>query len=117
MVVIAAAIYSLQQFNCPLPAIINNYTNDLLCIPLVLGALTFSIRYLKKDPEFSVSIGFVLFIALYYAVYFEYYLPKDNPRYTADWIDVLLYFSSGLLFYYFEKYRRTLLNRDSQKFA
>lgn len=100
---IAMTIYGMQRLNFPLPSLINNYVNDLLCFPLVLGAITFIIRKLKKDNHFTFSIYFVLFLVAYYSVYFEYYLPIVNTRYTADWIDVLLYFIGGISFYFFEK--------------
>ncbi|WP_317171726.1 hypothetical protein [Flavobacterium kayseriense] len=103
LLVIACSIFILQKAQRPLPQWVNNYWNDLLCIPLVLGALTYSIRWLKKDDKFEFSLGFVIVLSSYYAIYFEYYLPKNNSRYTSDWIDVLLYFSGGLLFYLFQK--------------
>jgi hypothetical protein len=103
LLVIACSIFILQKAQLPLPQWVNNYWNDLLCIPLVLGALTYSIRWLKKDDKFEFSLGFVIVLSSYYAIYFEYYLPKNNSRYTSDWIDVLLYFSGGLLFYLFQK--------------
>lgn len=102
MAAIALTIYSMQRLNVPLPKLINNYLNDLLCMPLLIGALTFIIRRLKKDTTFTFPISFVLFIAAYYSVYFEYYLPKNNPRYTADWIDVILYFSGGISYFLLE---------------
>lgn len=103
LLVIACSIFILQKAQLPLPQWVNNYWNDLLCIPLVLGALTYSIRWLKKDDKFEFSLEFVIVLSSYYAIYFEYYLPKNNSRYTSDWIDVLLYFSGGLLFYLFQK--------------
>ena len=99
MALIAVSIYSIQRLNVPLPRIVNNYVNDLLCLPLVLGTLTFIIRYFKKDKYFTFPLPFVLYLGTYYSVYFEYYLPKVNPRYTADWIDVVLYFSSSIAFF------------------
>jgi hypothetical protein len=62
----------------PLPAVVNNYVNDLLCLPLLLGAMTFVIRRLK-DNSFTFSIGFVFWPAII-LFYFEYYLPEVNPR-------------------------------------
>lgn len=103
MLFTALTIYLMQRLSMPLPSLINNYVNDLLCLPLLLGAMTFVIRRLKKDSSFQFSIGFVIFLACYYSLYFEYYLPRVNPRYTADWIDVVLYFSGGILFYFIEK--------------
>ena len=100
MFFIALTIYIMQRLQLPLPAIINNYGNDLLYVPLVLGAIEFIIRRLKKDSSFKLPLGFVIFLACSYSFYFEYYLPKINPRYTADWIDVILYFVSGTAYFF-----------------
>lgn len=107
LVLIAMIIYVLQRFEVALPPVINNYLNDLLCMPIVLGAVTFVIRNLKKDKTYQLSLFFVLFMAGYYSFYFEYYLPKVNVRYTADWIDVVLYFMGSIGFYYFQKRSNT----------
>lgn len=103
MAFVGFSVYVLQRFEIPLPWLINNYLNDLLCMPLVLGALTFIIRWLKKDLFFKFPLFFVLFMAGYYSFYFEYYLPKVNVRYTSDWMDVFLYFIGSVGFYYFQK--------------
>lgn len=100
MVFIALAIYIMQRLQLPLPTIINNYANDLLYIPLVLGAIEFIIRRLKKDSSFILPFGFVVFLAISYSFYFEYFLPKVNCRYTGDWIDVILYFAGGFVYFF-----------------
>ena len=105
MLVIAASIYASQKLAMPLPLLVNNYLNDLLCIPLVLGALTFIIRKLKRDSRFTLPFGFIFILSSYYGVFFEYYLPKINSRYTSDWIDVVLYFLGGILFYLYQRIR------------
>ena len=109
MALTALSVYSMQKLNVSLPKFVNNYVNDLLCMPLVLGLLTFLIRYFKKDKYFSFPLAFVLLLATYYSIYFEYYLPKINPRYTADWIDVLLYFFSSIAFFIFQNNKRKKL--------
>lgn len=111
MLFVAFTIYMLQRFNIPLPSLINNYVNDLLCLPLLLGAMTFLIRWLKKDDKFQFPLSFVVFLACYYAVYFEYYLPKVNPRYTADWIDVVLYFSGGFAYFFIQNRKNKVLTQ------
>ncbi len=98
----ASGIFVMQKAGFYLPEILNNYANDLLCLPLVLGGISFAIRKLKRDKFFKFPLSFMLFMALYYSVYFEYYLPINNPRYTSDWIDVTLYFSGALFFYGYE---------------
>ena len=105
MVITAGTIYYSQCVNLSLPWYVNDYLNDLLCIPLVLGLLSFAIRYLKNDSSFQFSISFIIGLALYYSLYFEYYLPDVNSRYTSDWIDIVLYFFGSILFYTYQRTR------------
>ncbi|TDE06012.1 hypothetical protein [Flavobacterium sandaracinum] len=101
--IIALIIYIRQRFHLPLPAVVNNYVNDFLYLPLLLGAIEYVIRRLKKDSTFKLPIAFILFLACCYSFYFEYYLPRVNPRYTADWIDVILYFLGGFAYFFSQK--------------
>ena len=98
-----AIIYFCQRLKVDLPAWINNYANDFLCLPLILQTMTLVIRRLKNDLKYRFPLIFVLLNASYYACYFEYYLPQRHPRYTADGLDIILYFSSSLLFYGFSR--------------
>lgn len=100
MSIAAGIIYTLQRMHVHIPGWINNYVNDFLCLPILLGFLTFLFRRLKKDENFRFSILFILCITCYYSFYFEYYLPQNSIRYTSDIIDVILYFSGGILFYF-----------------
>ena len=111
MFLTALTIYVMQLLMIPLPALVNNYVNDLLYLPLVLGAIEFVIRRLKKDNSFKLPLVAVVFLASFYSFYFEYYLPTVNPRYTADWIDVVLYFLGGFAFFFSENIEiRTVQN-------
>lgn len=105
MGITAGTIYYRQSVDLYLPWYVNDYLNDLLCIPLVLGLLSFMIRYLKNDNSFQFSLSFITGLALYYSLYFEFYLPEVNSRYTSDWIDILLYFFGGILFYAYQRIR------------
>jgi hypothetical protein len=97
---LALMIYLMQRTNVHLPFWIDFYVNDFLCMPIVLGYITLLFRWLKNDDSFIFSPGFILLMACYYSFYFEYYLPKNNSRYTADLIDVFLYLLGGALFYW-----------------
>lgn len=96
-------IYTLQKFQIPLPSWINNYVNDFLCMPVVLSICLAVIRTLKKDNKLFLPLSAIVSLTIFYAIYFEYYLPKVNVRYTADWLDVLLYFFGAGVFYLFQK--------------
>ena len=113
MVFIALTIYTMQRLNLSLPTIVTNYANDLLYLPLVLGAIEFIIRQLKKDSSFGLPLGFVIFLAISYSIYFEYYLPKVNSRYTADWIDLFLYLVGGIGYFFIgNKRKHTVLEEE-----
>ena len=113
MVFIALTIYTMQRLNLSLPTIVTNYANDLLYLPLVLGAIEFIIRQLKKDSSFGLPLGFVIFLAISYSIYFEYYLPKVDARYTSDWIDVFLYLVGGIGYFCIgNKRKHTVLEEE-----
>ena len=113
MVFIALTIYTMQRLQVSLPFLVNNYGNDLLYLPLVLGAIEFLIRRLKRDSSFKLSLGFVIFLACAYSIYFEYYLPKVDARYTADCIDVILYFVGGIAYFFIgNKRKHTVLEEE-----
>lgn len=105
---IAIAVYFIKHIGGnQLPWYINNYLNDLLCLPIVLGIITYVIQFFKKDPQFKLPLGFVICLATYYAVYFEYYQPRINNRYTSDWVDVLLYFIGAFSFFFVSRFHLT----------
>jgi len=95
---IASTVYIAQQFSFSIPQLINNYLNDLLCMPIVLKICKYAIRFIKKDEHITIPIKISFTLTVLYALYFEFLLPKFNNRYTADVIDVILYFV-GLLFF------------------
>jgi len=96
---VAALIYSAQQLGLPLPDWINNYVNDFLCMPIVLVVCQYVLLYIKSDEDIGIPLALIMAITLYISIYFEYYLPSVNPRYTADFIDIILYFSGAAIFY------------------
>ena len=113
MVFIALTIYTMQRLNLSLPTIVTNYANDLLYFPLVIGAIEFIIRQLKKDSSFGLPLGFVIFLAISYSIYFEYYLPEVDARYTSDCIDVILYFVGGIAYFFIgNKRKHTVLEEE-----
>lgn len=98
----ALIVFSLQKMSITLPEWINNYLNDFLCMPIVLFIGQFAIRKLKGDKILRLPCPLILTLTLFYSFYFEYYLPRINLRYTADFLDVVLYFSGAVFFYLVE---------------
>lgn len=96
-------VYTAQQLALPLPRLINNYGNDLLCMPIVLKICQYAIRYVKNNKQLIIPVKLGLTLTLFYALYFEWLLPRYNDRYTADGLDVLCYFLGLLFFMWMER--------------
>lgn len=102
-VVIGSAIYFFQKKEIYLPKLINNYLNDFLIVPIVLTISLYVTRFLRNSKEYKLSIGVIIYICVLYATLFEFIFPKYLSRYTADIIDVILYFAGGFVFYILQK--------------
>lgn len=100
---LGSSIYICNKFEIELPRIVRFYVNDFLIIPIVLFSSLIVIQKIKGNTSIKLSLLNVLYICTMYAVVFEYWLPIFHPRYTADFIDVALYFLSGMLFYFLQK--------------
>ncbi|WP_299521505.1 hypothetical protein [Winogradskyella sp.] len=109
-VVIGTAIYVAQKQHFELPRIINNYVNDFLIVPICLTISLALLRLTRNDKGYYLRIYPVLYLALFYAVLFEFVLPQYYERYTSDPIDIILYFLSAILFYTLQRKRRTPYN-------
>ena len=80
------------------PVWTTSYLNDFLCMPIILTVCLKMAHYLTKDKSIKISIAQALALTFFYAIYFELILPQFVDRYTADLVDVLLYFSGAFLF-------------------
>jgi hypothetical protein len=83
----------------PLPYV-NGHLNDFIAIPVIatLG-LWFQRIIIYKTSYYVLSPWHIVFIVVYVSIVFEALLPLLSRRYTADWIDVLLYVAGGLFFF------------------
>lgn len=102
-IIIGSLIYVAQKLSVKLPFIINNYVNDFLIIPIVLTVCLFILQWSRNDKSFQISLGVVFYICVMYSVLFEFVLPKYYIRYTADVLDVVLYFAGGFVFFVLQK--------------
>lgn len=102
MLFLGVVIYVLQRLGIVLPSFVNNYVNDLLAVPLTAW-LTLAVLKQWKGYTFVLSPLMILAIVFYFSVYFEWYLPQHNPRYTGDIIDVICYITGGITFYFIQK--------------
>ncbi|WP_156877281.1 hypothetical protein [Salinimicrobium terrae] len=86
-----------------MPYFFSSWLNDLLCLPVVLGICLFLIRKISKNEQLRISLFSAFSLAALYSIYFEIYLPEVTERYTADVVDVLLYFIGAFIFYLFQQ--------------
>lgn len=93
------SILILKHLAVALPPWIYFYVNDFLCMPVVLTVSLKVVHFIKKDHSIRLPLTLVLSLTLFYAIYFEYYMPRVESRYTADWLDVVMYFAGAGIFY------------------
>jgi len=101
LISLSSTIYLFQVTSVIIPSIINNFFNDLVCLPLVLTICLFVVRSLLKNPFYILNKYEITSVFLLYSILFEFILPKFNDRYTSDYWDILMYFTGSLIFYLF----------------
>lgn len=104
--IVGTLVYVSDRFGFILPRYVRFYLNDFLILPMVLYSTLFAVRKLKGDTSIKLSGVHIMYMCFMYALFFEYWLPSFHPRYTSDLVDVVLYFFSGLIFYFLQKKRR-----------
>ncbi|MFO8146469.1 MAG: hypothetical protein ACQEWG_06900 [Bacteroidota bacterium] len=95
-------IIILNSTTVDMPNWITSYVNDFLCMPVVLTICLKIVHYIKKDNTVLLPLLPILTLTSFYALYFEWYMPQVETRYTADWVDVIMYFGGAFLFYSFQ---------------
>ncbi|WP_178990996.1 hypothetical protein [Winogradskyella schleiferi] len=100
---IASTLYVAQRLGLQLPNWMYFYINDFLCLPIVLSLCLAVLRLARKTEKLYVPFSVVLVLTAYFSIYFEWLMPKINPRYTFDVIDIGLYFLGAILFFRFQK--------------
>lgn len=96
-------LYLAKLFQLNLPNWVHFYAADLLCMPIVLIVILALLRYFYSNQHFIIPISAIVSLTIYYALFFEWLLPKISQRYTADWLDVLMYAIGASAFYLLQK--------------
>ena len=94
----------LVLFEVQRPEFMSSYLNDLLVMPIILTVCLFATRFIHSDHSIRLSLFSAFSLAALYSLYFEGYLPGKSARYTADGLDVALYFLGALIFYVFQNF-------------
>lgn len=75
-------------------------------MPIVFYVSTELIKRLKRNSDFELSLVQILIGFLYFSTLFEVALPLYNSKYTADWLDVLMYGIGSLIFIVIQKIQK-----------
>ena len=87
-----------KGLNINLP-LIDSYLDPLLFLPILLHLILFERRYLfGKGPTYVFSWAQILLIVALIAVLCEYYFPRWNDAFTADYLDAIFYLIGGVFF-------------------
>jgi hypothetical protein len=73
----------------------DHYLDPLLCMPILLGIWQWEQQLLYKR---SLTPADIWTATAALSVLFEVGFPYFSPGFTADWIDVILYFTGSALF-------------------
>ena len=85
--------------------IVNSYLTDFLAVPAMshLGSYLISMFYFKQN-YYTYPISYSLLSAVVLSVLLEGIMPLFSPQYTADFVDVVCYFSGALFYEYIHKF-------------
>jgi hypothetical protein len=72
-------------------------------MPIVLSLCLAVSRAMQKTDTLYVPPIVVIILTTYFTLHFEWLMPQISIRYTADIIDISLYYLGALLFYNFQK--------------
>lgn len=76
-----------------------SYLDDLLVVPLALGAFhLWQIYVCKKGEDYPLPFPVLLFAVLGFSFHFEFLLPLFSEKYTSDIWDIAMYSTGGILY-------------------
>lgn len=79
------------------------YLTDLLFVPAMCTFALILVRLIKRDPTLTIPARNIFFQVFAVSVYFEWYLPNQNAKYTSDPWDIVMYVLGGFLFLLVQK--------------
>ena len=98
---LAAALIYLLLHLLPVSGPVAWYVPDLLCLPVVLGAVLMAQRLAGRPPAWRLPWWHGMLIAILYGLWFEVIAPRWLGRGTADPLDGAAYLVGWLLFQIF----------------
>lgn len=82
------------------------HLTDGLFVLLTLSIILLLVRLVRKIRDFQFHPLQILALILFYAWYFEMYLPDTSANYVSDFLDVLMYLSGGVIFYVLQRWEK-----------
>lgn len=108
-------IHLFRYIHLPVP-LLNGYLTDFIAVPAMAHvALTFTRRYIVRNEHYVYPLYYLLFMAFYMAVVFEWVMPQFSSVYTSDAWDVAAYLG-GALFYYYVHGKRPYVKYKARHF-
>ena len=95
----------------PWPDFLLYQLTDFLSLPLVFILIKWLMIKSRLFPNFKeLPLIAIAGLFIYWSWYFEFYLPKTDPRHTGDMLDVLMYLigSVGYVLFLRQKPKRDL---------
>lgn len=96
---LSSTVYLFQITSTKIPQVVNNYFNDLVCLPIVLTICLCSVRIIKRNNIIALNSYEVVSVFILYSILFELVFPTFLERYTCDYWDILMYFLGSCIFY------------------
>lgn len=103
--------YKLVEPSYPSIPFFHTYFEDILAIPIILKSALIIINNLsRRYIHYKIKGIDVLIILVFFSIYFEWYLPRVDQRFTADVFDILCY-SIGAVFFALKMNQPITLNQ------
>ena len=77
----------------------DNYLDPLLLMPILLHLIKWERQWLLKR-KYTFRFVEIIVWTVSISIIAEYFFPKWNNKFTADCIDVLLYFAGAVIYYF-----------------
>jgi hypothetical protein len=78
--------------------LIHSYLDDLLAVPVTLGAYQIWMNYFQKKKGFKITLPLVFLSIAAFIFHFEILMPKFSANYISDVWDVVCYIEGGVFF-------------------
>lgn len=80
----------------------DNYLDPLLLMPILLHFIKLERQWILKR-KYYFPLWEIIIWTVSISIITEYFFPKWNNKFTADYVDVLLYFAGAIIYYFIHK--------------